>query len=347
MASKNPVATPEMLNSIRAEASPDYQRAVPEATASNLGDVGNPIIEYQSVANEFLGALMNKIVLQLIERRMWTNPLNILRSGDMPLGTDIEDIHVNPTKGQAYDGTEKGMAELLKMYEPDVASTYFRLNRRDKYPVTINNEQLRGAFTSWGQLENLIGAIVDSIYNGCTIDEFNYTKQLVSTYIAAGNIITIPVPNPVDRASGESFMKTLRGTSTMFTFPSTNYNAYAKVTGKPPRTSFTPVSEQVILIRGDVAASVGVDVLSAAFNLSYTDYVARQVIVDNFGDDRTLAVLADEKAFIIKEQLRQFATFFNASSLGWQYIYHAWDLYAMSLFRNAVALQDEATTSTP
>lgn len=333
------VATPEMLNAIREEASDAYQRAVPEASETNLADVGNPILNYEAIGNEFLGALINKIVIQLIERRMWDNPLSILKMGDMPLGTDIEDVHTNPAKAVPYDGTETGMADLLKMHKPDVASVYYRLNRQDKYPVTINNDQLRGAFTAWNKMEDLIGSIVDSLYNGCTIDEFNYTKELVSSAVANNKIIINPTVNPIDEATGKQFMKTLRSLSTLFTFPSANYNSYAAITGEAPRTSWSPISDQIILIRGDVASAIGVDVLSSLFNIEYGDYLARQIIVDNFNDEKTLAVLADRRAFVILEQLRKFTTFYNASSLGWQYYYHAWDLFAMSPFRNAVALQ--------
>lgn len=340
MATKTaPVATPEMLNAIHSEASDAYQKAVPLATKANLADVGNPILTYEAIGNEFVGALINKIVIQLIERRMWDNPLSILKRGEMPLGTDIEDIHTNPAQAEKYDGTETGMTDLLKMHKPDIASVYYRLNRQDKYVVTINNDQLRGAFTAWNKMEDLIGSIVDSLYNGCTIDEFNYTKNLVSQAVANNQILIQAVPNPVDEATGKNFMKVLRGLSTLFTFPSANYNSYATISGKPPRTSWAPIDEQIIIIRGDVASAVGVDVLAGLFNLNYGDYLARQIIVDNFNDEKTLAVLADRRAFVILEQLRKFTTFYNASSLGWQYYYHAWDLFAMSPFRNAVALQ--------
>lgn len=336
---KEKVATPEMLNAIRNEASESYQRAVPEATPSNLQDVGNPILNYAPVANEFVEALVNKIVFQLINRRMWRNPLNILKAGDMPLGGDIEDIHINPAKGEVYDGTETGMADVLKMHKPDIATAYYRINRKDKYPVTIENSELRGAFTSWGKMEDLIGGIVDSLYNGCTIDEFAYTKQLVSDAVAGNKIRSQVVANPTNEASGKAFMKTLRSLSILFSFPSQAYNSYAHVSGKPPRTSWVPIDEQIIIIRGDVASAVGVEVLSGLFNLNYGDYLAHQIIVDNFGDENTLAVLADKRAFLIYERLRQFATFFNPSTLGWQYYYHAQDLYALSVFRNVMALK--------
>lgn len=335
----NPVATPDMMNAIRAGASQMYQDSVPIANARNLQDVGNPIMSYQPVTNEFLDALVNKIIMQIVDRRMWENPLGILKTGDMPLGMDIEDIHINPAKAEAYDGTETGMADILKMHKPDVETVYFRLNRQDKYPVTINNQQLRQAFTAWGKLEDLIGGITDSLYNGNTIDEYQYVKNLVSSALAANRIQTKVVTNPTNDATGKQFMSTLRSLSTLFTFPSTSYNNYKLAGGTgPARVSWVPIDEQVIIISAEVASRVGVEVLSTLFNLNYGDYLARQIIVDNFNDDTTLAVLADKRAFVIYEQLREFATFFNASSLGWQYYYHAWDLFAMSPFRNCVAL---------
>ena len=332
------VINADLLNAVRAEASQAYKDAVPVATPYNLQDVGNPIMQYQAVANEFIDALVNKIVMQLIRRRLWTNPLGILKRGEMPLGTDIEEIHTNPAAAKAYDGTETGMEDILKMHKPDTEAVYYRLNRQDKYVVTINNEQLRGAFTTWGQLENLIGQITDSLYNGNTIDEFQYTKALAGDAVAANKIRSIPVPYPNTEANSKDFMKTLRSTSMLFTFPSTNYNNYVLNGGTVPRVTWTPVQDQVILIRADVASEIGVELLAGVFNLSYADYSARQIVVDNFNDDKTLAVLADKDSFVIYEQLRQFTNFFNASSLGWQYYYHAWDLFAMSPFYNCVAL---------
>lgn len=336
--STTPVATPEMLNAIRASASDNYQRTVPLASAQNLIDVGNPIMKYSPVANEFLDALVNKIVMQLVERRMWENPLGILKTGEMPLGMDIEDIHTNPAAAEAYDGSENGMADILKMHEPDTVACWYRLNRQDKYPVTINNQSLRQAFTAWGKLEDLIGSITDSLYNGNTIDEYQYTKDLVSGALAAGKIQTRTVQPITNDATGKAFMNTLRSLSMLFTFPATTYNNYMLNGGTKPRVTWVPIDEQVIIINAQTASIIGVEVLSTLFNVNYADYLARQIIVDNFNNDKVACVLCDRRAFVIYQQLREFATFFNASSLGWQYYYHAWDLFAMSPFRNCVAL---------
>ena len=337
--SKAKVATPEMLNAIRNDASEAYKNAVPVATPMNLTDVGNPILTYTPVANEFISALVNKIVGTIVYRKMWENPLAMLRKEPMPLGTDIEEVQTNPATAEAYDGTDTGLADLLKVKKPDTKAAWYRLNRQDKYKVTINNEQLTNAFTSWGALENLIASCVDSLYTGSTIDEFKYTKQLVTDALTAGHINTLTTVNPVDADTGKQFQRALRNLSMQFTFPSTTYNNYVLMGGTGARTSWSSIEDQLIIIRADVAASVGVEVVSAAINISYSDYLARQIIVDNFTpSNKCLAILCDVKAFQIREKLRRFGEFWNPSGLSWQYYYHAWDTFSLSPFHNCTAL---------
>ena len=339
MATKSNVATPEMLNAIRNEASSAYQNAVPVATPMNLTDVGNPILTYTTVANEFLDALVNKIVAQVIYRKMWNNPLAVLKKDAMPLGMDVEEMQANPATASAYDGTDTGMADLLKVQKPDVKAAWYRLNRTEKYKVTINNDQLTNAFTSWPNLEGFIAMIVDTLYNGATIDEFKYTKQLITDAYTDSKINTVTVTNPTNQDTGRAFQVALRNLSMQFTFPSSAYNNYVKMGGTGARISWSPIEDQIIIIRADVAANIGVEVLSAAFNISYADYLARQIIVDSFdAGGKVLAVLADTKAFQIREKLRQFATFWNAASLSWQYYFHCWDTFSLSPFHNATAL---------
>lgn len=343
---KEPVATPEMMNAIRSEASQQYQDAVPimnsaDRSARALSDVANPILTYDVFANEFLNLLVNKIIKTLVYRKLWDNPLGMFKKGDIGVGTDIEELHTNPASAKAYDGTETGMAELLKMNKPDSVPAWFRLNRQDKYTVTINDDQLSNAFHSWDNLENFIGQIVDSLYNGNTIDEFKYTKQLITDAVTANKLPVVTSVMPTNEATAKQFQIALRNLSMQFTFPSTAYNPYKEMGGTGnDRTTWSSIEDQVIIIRADVAASVGVELLSAAFNISYSDYLARQVIIDSLGtDNKTLCVLADEKAFQIWTKLRKFTNFYNASAINWNYFYHAWDIFSLSPFHNCTAIK--------
>lgn len=336
------VANPDMLNAIRNEASDAYRSMVPVATNANLADVGNPILTYQSVQNEFLNSLVNRIALTIVNRNMFENPLSFLKKGAMPLGIDTQEIYTNPATGQTYEsGTMNG---ILTPVNPDVKAAYYRRNRRDMYKVTIYNEQLTAAFVSWGNLEDLISSIVDSLYNGNTIGEFNLTKQLLGDAAQNKKIVQVVTPLPVDEATSRTFSQKLRELSFGMSFPSTDYNSYVlNGGGGNPVTTWTAKENIIIILRKDVAAAVDVQLLAAAFNLSYADYVSRQIVVDNFNDaDNMYAFIGDVGMFQIRENLRRMAEFYNSEKLAWSYWWHCWDTYALSPFKNGVALVTEA-----
>lgn len=90
------VASAEMLNSIRADASDAYKYAVPVATPYNLADVANPILTYETVANEFLNALVNKIIMTLVIRKTWSNPLAMLKKALRRLVLTLKRFRLTP-----------------------------------------------------------------------------------------------------------------------------------------------------------------------------------------------------------------------------------------------------------
>lgn len=337
MATKIPSGV-DVANAIRNEASPAYQAAVPLAEYGNISDVGNPILTYQSVQNEFLTALVNKIAMTIVEDKMFDNPLSFLKKGAVPLGLDIEHTYTNPAEAEEYEPAN--FQGIIIPKEPDVKAVYYRRNRRDKYKVTIRNEQLTAAFTSWGNLEALIASIVNSLYNGNTIGEFTLTKELVGNAVAAGKIQQIVQPVPTTEAQASAFLTTIRGTSMGMTFPSSNYNNYTRMGGTGnPVVNWTPTSEQIIMIRGDVAGSVDVNKLANAFNLELANYTAQQVIVDEFtGAPNMFAFIADRRIFQIYENLRKMTEFYNGEVMAWTYWYHCWDTFALSPYANGVAL---------
>lgn len=335
-----PTAIPsgvDVANAIRNSASEAYRAAVPLADYGNIQDVGNPILSYQSVQNEFLSALVNKIALTIVTDRMYENPLAFLKKGTTPLGLDVEDLYTNPAEAVEYEPAN--FSGILTPKNPDVKAAYYRRNRRDKYKVTIRNEQLTAAFTSWGNLEALIAAIVNSLYNGNTIGEFTLTKQLVGAATAEAKVNQIVLALPTTEATATAFLQSLRGTSMGMTFPSSNYSNFINMGGTGnPVVTWTPTDEQVIMVRSDVAAAVDVQKLSAAFNLSYADYSARQVVVDAFdGAPNMYAFVGDRAIFQIRENLRRMTEFYNGEVMAWTYWWHCWDTYALSPFANGVA----------
>lgn len=327
----------DVTNAIRNSASEAYKAAVPVSNYANITDVGNPILTYQAIQNEFLSALVNKVVLTIVNNKMFNNPLSFLKRSYYPLGMDVEDIHTNPATATEYEPAN--FQGVLTPKDPDVKAAYYRRNRRDKYKVTIRNEQLTAAFTSWDKLESLIASIVNSLYNGNTIGEFALTKNVLGSAVADGKVNQIVLAKPTNEATATAFLTSIRGTSMGMAFPSSNYTNYTLMGGTGnPVVNWSDKSEQVILVTADVAANVDVNKLSAAFNLSYADYVARQIVVDKFdGAPNMYAFVGDRKIFQIYEKLRKMTEFYNGEVMAWTYWYHCWDTYSLSPFENGVA----------
>lgn len=340
----------------------EYRNSVPVATLANIRDVGNPIINYTLVTNQFLSVLINKIAFTYVHNRSFVNPLRVLKKGGVPLGYDIEEIMVNPAEAKPYsicgtdvngDATEAtdGLFECAK---PDVKVAYHRLNRQDKYKVRIARPLLEHAFTNWVAFGNFVDAIINSLYNGDEIDEFNLTKQMIGDAVSNQRIIEQVVGPVTDEASAKNLIRAIRTDVLNFQIPSSSFNAWAALnpTDTPAITWVNSADDLVLLVRNDVLGYVDVDVLASAFNLSYTEFLGNKLSIDSFGPDASnvLAVLVDKAWTQIYDNRKEMTDWFSPSALYWDYWLHHWQTYSYSPMANAKAYVETATpdpTPTP
>lgn len=330
-------ATPEkILNTIRANASSDYQERVPIATQNNIAEVGNAITNYEPTRNEFLNALINRIGMVIIQSRLYENPLREFKKGMLEFGKDIEEIFVEIAKAQSYD-PEVAETEVFKRVIPDVKTIFHRMNRQDFYKVTISNDQLRTAFLSYRGIEDLIGRIVDSLYSGDNYDEFLLMKHLMMDYGDKGLFYPVTVDEITDEASAKSFTVKLRAMAKTIGFMSNKYNAQGVHT-------FTPMDDIIIFMTPEAEALMDVESLARAFNLEYADFLGRVVIVDDFGGlENVQALMVDRQWFMVYDTFFNFTEQYNAQGLYWNYFFHHWQVLSTSQFANAIAF----TTETP
>ena len=325
------------LNTIRADATNEYQNSVPIATLTNLTDVGNPIMNYTALHNEFLNALVNRIAMTIVNNRQLRNPLAILKQGEITYGQDVQEIYTNPATATPYNSQS---TDLLSQTIPDTKALYHRLNRQDRYTVTVRDEQLRLAFTNFDSFNSLVTSIVNSLYNGNYIDEFKLCKQLFNSAVQNNKIVKQTIPNVTDESTAKNFIKECRKTFKNMGIPSNNYNAWTVSggTGEPVTTMTMPEDVRFIL-RSDIEAFCDVNVLASAFNLSKTDFLGQLLIVDNFADsnDNILGIMCDKNYTQIYDKLKETRDFYNASNLTWNYYLHIWQIYSISTMSNGVA----------
>lgn len=339
-----------ILDTIRANASVEYQERVPAAEQATIEAVGSPILTYQSTQNEFLTALVNRIALSIIQNKTAKNPLAILKKGTIPLGSDIQEIFTNMAKDTGFTGLGD---KLLTKTTPDVKALYHRLNRKGQYPVTITKAQLQTAFVSYSELEKMLGSIVTAMYSGDSFDEFILMKNLFAEAITDSKIVVASVSHVKDEATGKAFIKAVKNASSAFTFPSSSFNKYFD--NRPdsdngdPITTWTPVEDQVLIVRADVMNEIDVEVLAAAFNMDKVTFLASTLKVDSFGSaTNCLAVLCDRSWVQVYDNLFETSEFYNSQGLYWNYWLNHWQTYSFSLFANAVAFtcDDEAVAIT-
>lgn len=347
------------LNAIREISSIIYQRYIPIIEDNtNISDFATPILEVPVVYNEFCNALVNRIVYTAIESRTFNNPLRALEGNVMPLGYAGQEIYVNPAKGRQYNPED--FAGILQKYEADVKVQYLVKNMDLQYPVTVVRTKLKEAFVSWDALDSFITGLVNSLYNGMYIDEFRFTKALVSSAYN-GNMVNVETVS--DPSSSEALAKTFitkaRELFLNFQMPSTSYNAWNKVGGSgKPITTWTEPEDIVILLRNDIRAYVDVNVLASAFQIDKSTLLGNIYPIDNFdvySDDgdkvfdgsNVFAMIADRNWFKIKPVDTFMEQAYNANNRALQYYLNTIKMYEFSLFANAVVFSTTEATVNP
>ena len=97
-----------MLNAIRSTASEEYQERIPEATRTNLQTVGKAITEYAPTLNEFTGALVSKIALQLFVSKMAKNRLAPFKKGMLKCAQYcLNFLHESPNLNSTPEGSKR------------------------------------------------------------------------------------------------------------------------------------------------------------------------------------------------------------------------------------------------
>lgn len=332
----------EILNTIRDNASDIYRDRIPEATQTNIETIQEVMADPNQavVTNEFVSTLLNMIIKVVIHEKLFSDPLKTLKKGTKPLGDTVEEVYTNFLKAKQYDPTG---AELLQRELPDVKAVYHRMNRKDRYKVTVNPEDLAKAFTSYDKLGSFIQSIINSLYNSSEWDEFILMKQLIKQAVDNNAVVEVSVPDPlVGETEGKAFIKTVKTISGGMVFPSADYNGYltAQSTDTVPLITLSRKDEQVLILDNATDVSINVDVLASVFNMSVADFnETRKIVIDSFPDPSIRAALVDEQFFQVFDDLVTFREFENAEGLYRNYYLHIWQTLAYSPLVNAVVFR--------
>lgn len=340
----------DSLNAIRemsVKAGSVYHQYIPVIDDdTDIGVFADPILNVETVRNEFIPALINRIVYTSFEIKRFNNPLVVLEGDRIPLGYAGQEIYVNPARGRKFNGED--FAGILKKYEADVKQQIMPLNMDVQYPLSISRQQLRTAMTSWEDLNTFVDQLSNSLYNGAFINEYRYTKNIVAGAYKDNKAVIEVVNGLSTEQYAKDFITKARAMFLNFQAPSTSYNAWAKMGGYgDPITTWSNPDDIYFLIRNDIRSYIDVNVLASAFNISSTDLLGRIISVDNFDvyDDEGTKIfdgsniiggIFDRSWFRIKRQDMFLDTDYNPNNRVWQYYLNLIKMYNFSLFANGV-----------
>ena len=340
---------------------------VPDDNRS-LHNIGEYIMSYEPYMNAYITALVNRIARVIVTSRVWKDKWAVFEMGKLDYGETVEEIFVNIAKPHSYDPA-KAETQVFKREIPDVRAAFHSMNYQKFYKVTISNDQLRQAFLSYYDMNELIARIVDSLYTGMNLDVFLTKKYMLAREAINGGIYTV-VTKPIsgDGADPDDAITKYRQYTNNLEFLKTLYN-------RAGVRNSTPIADQVIIVPNEAEATLGVKVLAAAFNLSEVDYISKRIPVDSFefdaDDEARLAELfanddtykpftgEEKKAlqlisavklakdwFMCFDNFEQFTENYNGEGVYWQYFFHVWKTFSVSPFANAVLFTSQVSEIT-
>lgn len=322
----------DIINAIRNSATDNFKTYVPLANAENVAEVGAGILVNQTVQNEFLTALVDRIGLVIVKSISLRNPLAKFKKGSLPMGRTIEEIFTDITKEKLYDA-EEAEQKVFEREIPNVKTLFHERNRQSFYHQTIQDDSLKTAFISWGNFESFIASIINAIYNSAEVDEYEYMKLIIDNYYSKGLFKVVKVDDPMTSTGAlTNFIKKARATALKMTLPqgTRDYNAMAVRTR-------SDIRDVHLFIDADLNAELDVDVLAKAFNMDRTTFLGNVTVIDGFASTGLKAVMVDKDWFMVYDTLQKMETIRNPRGLYWNYYYHVWQVLSASRFANAVA----------
>ena len=351
-------STIDILNTIRANASLQYQELVPVVeTKHDIPAVGEVLYGYPELANQFINALVTRIASVRIKSAIFNNAYAELKKGYLEFGETVEEVFVQIAKAREFS-VENAEKVEFKRSLPDVRSAFHAMNWRVQYPITVQDEDLRTAFLDVNGVQDMIAKIVDSVTQAAEYDEYLLFKYLLIKAISHGHLY----PVAVDASDMKNTAVAFRGASNQLTFMGKQFNESGV-------TTITSKDDQYIFMDSMFNAQYDVNVLAAAFNMDKADFSGKLKLIDDwktFDNDRfaeivansdmieevtaeelalmdnVICVLADQEWFQVYDNLYKMTEKYVASGMYWNYFLNIWKTVSHSPFSNAIVFVKSA-----
>lgn len=338
----------QLLNMIRNESSPEYQRRIPAATQSNMDITVSTLMSSTQLKNEFYSSLINRIGGTMVHTWKWSNPLSVFTRASQTYGDTWQEIAVGMPLAQVYDPNAEYLgADNFRKWKVDVDSLYHRLDFAHFYPVTTDDKTLRRAFTSDNGLSSLTSQLIQSCYNAAEVDVFEAMCHMFTQYARLGGYWRVHMDADLNKMistqdEARGLLRQIRSWADSLKFVSTRYNARHMPT-------FAKPDELVLFCSPEVKSALDVQGLATVFHRTDAEPTIDRIIVvpeDRFGIDGVQAILTTDKFLIdipVIEEMTQQTNPVNINSVN-NYL-HMQRIISVSGFAPAVLFWNGAAST--
>lgn len=340
----------KVFNAIRRDLSAEFKDKIDVATAENIKQLGDIIIDYPTHKNEFINALMNKVAQTVINIKSYKSKYAEFRKERLNYGESIEMIFFDMVKGKnfnenfksndASEGTGNLQESLLAMqHNNNVGVQYVTQNYKVKWKETITNVEFRKMFYNENGLMNFVNAKIQAILNSI---EHNEELAFLGCLMKMPTVeITVPRFDESTQ-SYRNLIKKVQELSLDMPFASNKYNPQGVMT-------WTNIEDMRLFLTPKAQTNINIDVLAGLFHVEKAELkdIIRTVPQFMKWDDATNAFVEDKKcigklidkdAIEIRETESATGSFENPDRLYTNLFWHKQGLIYGKSFVNCVSL---------
>ena len=302
---------------------------------------------YSANANQFLSALVNKILYQTVDGYDFKNPFAKFDSFDIEYGDTIENVWVEPVEGYDYDPDNTNPFGQAK---PGVTVMYAQINSERQYKVTINDAYLRRAVLSAAGITRLVGEILSQLPKAADRDNYFLTMACLQNediyYDGFEEVEKADTAEETAKKVTETIIDAVSGFESL----NTVFNAAGVLNP-------TPKSDALLIIKRTVYNSINLDYLTGVFNLEKVDLIKNIIVLDDLryvqltpgvapspdvtsveGEDLDFIVL-DSRGFDNHMALQDGGLIYNPQGKYTNHFYNVWRITAFRHNYNARAFK--------
>lgn len=251
-------------------------------------EYGKIIMDNVRYKNMFINTV-NLIGLTIIKENRWENPWDeFTNKGTLRFGEQIREIIQDLAKVYDYNENYTNKTKFLDTVVPDVYNYMHKLNFQKFYQTTINESELRMAFSD--EENGLYQFIEDTIGN--LYESYNYDKYLVDKYQLCRRLVDGTITTKQLVIAGRTpreILSDMKTGSNLMTFKSPKYNP----AGVRRATKFT---DQFLMVDAQREAINSTEIYATSYFLNEAMTKTNMALIDTFtetDDARLTELLGD------------------------------------------------------